>query len=438
MISRRRLLMAGLGAAGIGVATPARAGEPVVQRLANGLTVIIEPDRRARRVGVALRYSVGVRHEPRGYRQIAHLAEHLMFRGSAHVEPAMHFGHLAAAGAHSVGGFTAWDCTVLHETVPTGALPLALWLESDRMGFALDRVGERDVELEREILRNEARQRHGGDPIRLRTRLLAQRIFPSDHPYHREVENPERFAEPDIDAIGLADVAWFMQQYYRPERATLALVGDVDPSEVLSLVRRYFESLRSHGPDPVDDRPPFRRLDGSTDERIATSQGRAALSLGWPTAPLGTSEDAALDVIARHLTRPDGPLRKALVDRQLATRAHARQHSFELASIFEVSASASELTPVSAVAEAADQALETLHRHGITPARRDLLVARMALDARRGMESFGARAMKLATTGLTLRRHVARYEAVTPAAIEAVLTEALPRGRRASVAVWPA
>ena len=168
VLSRRRLLAAGLGAglgAGVaGLAPSALArGRALTRRLGNGLTVAVEGEPRAPRIGVAVAYGVGQRHDPIGYRQLAHLVEHLLFQGSAHVPEDGHFGILEAHGVTEQGGFTGGDRTIVYQELPKSALPVALWLEADRMAYMLHHADPAGIALQREVGRNEGRQRGPGE-----------------------------------------------------------------------------------------------------------------------------------------------------------------------------------------------------------------------------------------------------------------------------------
>ena len=189
--------------------------------LPNGLTTLVHTDRKSPVVGVTVYYRVGSKHEPRGRTGFAHLFEHLMFTGSENVE---NFDvPLEAAGSTSTNGSTSTDRTNYVETVPTGALDLALFMESDRMGYLLGAVDQEKLDRQRGVVQNEKRQ---GDnqPYGLVRYKLSDGLLPVGHPYRHSTIG----SMADLDAAGLADVhKWFID-HYGPNNVVLALAGDID------------------------------------------------------------------------------------------------------------------------------------------------------------------------------------------------------------------
>ncbi|MEQ9317969.1 MAG: insulinase family protein, partial [Polyangiaceae bacterium] len=187
---RRRALWAGAAGAALGaIVGPrvARAGAPSIRRLANGLVVAVEEDHRAPRVGIAVAYDVGQRDDPPGYQGLAHMVEHLLFQGSANVPEDGHFKILERLGATDQGGFTGLDRTIVYEELPAHAWGVGLWLESDRMAYMLRHADERGVAMQREVIRNEWRQRGGDNAVPNRLALATQLMYPLGHPYRVEI-----------------------------------------------------------------------------------------------------------------------------------------------------------------------------------------------------------------------------------------------------------
>ena len=191
---------------------------PIVeQRLANGLRVIASPDHGAPSVAVNLWYDVGSRDEEPGRTGFAHLFEHIMFQGSAHVPSGQHIGLLQAAGA-AVNATTWFDRTNYFETLPTGGLDLALWLEADRLGSLLDALTQESLDNQREVVKEERRQRYDNVPYGDAMELLNALTFPADHPYgHTTIGSMD-----DLNAATLADVQAFFRTHYRPSNAVLS------------------------------------------------------------------------------------------------------------------------------------------------------------------------------------------------------------------------
>jgi zinc protease len=196
---------------------------PIVEhRLGNGLRVIASPDHGAPSVAVNLWYDVGSRDEEPGRTGFAHLFEHIMFQGSAHVPSGQHIGLLQAAGA-SVNATTWFDRTNYFETLPTGGLDLALWLEADRLGTLLDALTQESLDNQREVVKEERRQRYDNVPYGDAMELLNALTFPPDHPYgHTTIGSMD-----DLNAATLADVQSFFRTHYRPSNAVLSVVGGV-------------------------------------------------------------------------------------------------------------------------------------------------------------------------------------------------------------------
>src|SRR5437016_4593312 len=216
-------------------------------QLPNGLTVILSEDHRAPVVGVDLWYHVGAVDERPGRSGFAHLFEHLMFQGSKHLhgDERTVFAVLERNGATNLNGSTDWDRTNYFETMPSDRLELALWLESDRMGFLLDTVDQTKLDTQRDVVRNERRQSIENVPYGRAEERLVQLLFPEAHPYYGYVIG----SHADLMAASLADVQDFFRTYYAPNNASLAIVGDFRPAEVKPLVEKYFGPL-PRGPQP--------------------------------------------------------------------------------------------------------------------------------------------------------------------------------------------
>ena len=219
--------------------------------LDNGLDVLIHEDHGCPIVAVNLWYHVGSKNEKPGRTGFAHLFEHLMFEGSQHYDTG-YFHPLQEAGA-LLNGSTNADRTNYWEVVPRNALELALWMESDRMGYLLPALTDAKFENQREVVLNERRQNYENRPYGFASMAVVEALYPPDHPYHWMTIG----GADDIRAARLDDVRAFFQTYYRPRNASLALAGDVDTDEALAMVTRYFGDLDAGDqPPPVDAAPP--------------------------------------------------------------------------------------------------------------------------------------------------------------------------------------
>jgi predicted Zn-dependent peptidase len=219
---------------------------PVERRtLANGLRVVLSVDDSAPVVAVNLWYGVGSRNEPPGLTGFAHLFEHMMFQGSEHVPKGGHFDLIERAGG-SLNATTWFDRTNYYETLPSHQLDLALWLESDRMGWMLPAMTEEKLRNQREVVKNEKRQRYDNQPYGDWDERLQRLVYPTDHPYHHPVIG----SMDDLDAATLDDVASFFRTFYVPNNAVLTVCGDFDPRRALDSIERWFGEIPPRGPLP--------------------------------------------------------------------------------------------------------------------------------------------------------------------------------------------
>jgi zinc protease len=225
--------------------------------LANGLRVVLHPDRSLPLVAVNLWYHVGSKNERPGRTGFAHLFEHMLFQGSEHVGTNDHFRYVQQVGGVA-NGSTWYDRTNYYETLPGHQLDLGLWLESDRMGFLLPAITAENLETQRQVVMNERRQRVENQPYGRAGERLRELLYPPDHPYHWPVIG---YME-DIAAATLDEVRAFFRTYYAPNNAVLTLAGDLDPASALERVEAYFGEISAGPPLPplapsVGDPPPL-------------------------------------------------------------------------------------------------------------------------------------------------------------------------------------
>ena len=254
--------------------------------LANGLTVLVHTDRKAPIVGVTTYYRVGSKHEPKGRTGFAHLFEHLFFGGSENVP---NFDvPLESAGSTATNGSTWYDRTNYVETVPTGALPLALFMESDRMGHLLGAVTQDKLDKQRGVVQNEKRQ---GDnqPYGLDDYLIGDGLFPVGHPYRHSTIG----SMADLDAAGLADVRKWFTDHYGPNNAILALTGDIDAATARPLVERWFGDLKP-GPEVANPVAPPVTLAAPVNEELKDQVPVTRLYRAWSGPGLNDRETLAL------------------------------------------------------------------------------------------------------------------------------------------------
>jgi predicted Zn-dependent peptidase len=220
----------------------------IEHRLGNGLRLVLSEDHLNPVAAICLWYDVGSRHEVRGRTGLAHLFEHLMFQGSAQVEGNGHFELVQGAGG-SLNGTTSFERTNYFETMPAHQLELAFWLEADRMGSLLAALGEESLQNQRDVVKNERRQRYDNVPYGTAFERMIALAYPEGHPYHHTPIG----SMADLDAVTLVDARAFFRANYAPDNAVLAVVGDIDPEQTRRWVEKYFGSI-----PPSDGKVPPR------------------------------------------------------------------------------------------------------------------------------------------------------------------------------------
>ena len=305
--------------------------------LPNGLEVILHEDHRIPEVAVDVWYKVGSKDEADRRTGFAHLFEHVMFQGSKHVPEDKHFEYLQKAGVSNANGSTSQDRTNYFEVVPSNQLELALWLESDRMGFLLDRPGFKEtIDVQRDVVKNERRQRVENRPMGLVERVELEALYPPAHPYHHEVIGSME----DLTAASVDDVKGFFRTFYVPNNATLVIAGDFDREKTKALVEQYFAPIPRGGPVP---RRPAVMPPVPTPHTIAMEAKvqQPQLTLAFPTPANFAAGDRELDVLANVLGNGKSSrlYKKLVYDLKIAQAVSATQDSSMLASTFEITAS---------------------------------------------------------------------------------------------------
>ena len=407
--------------------------------LPNGLEVILREDHRLPIVAVNLWYHVGPANETAGRTGFAHLFEHMMFQGSGHVGDDQHFKLLEGAGASMINGTTDFDRTNYMEDIPSNQLELALWLESDRMGFLLDRLDQPKLSNQQDVVRNERRQSVENQPYGLVEEELFHQLFPQGHPYYASVIGSHQ----DIQAAKLEDVKDFFRRYYAPNNASLAIVGDIDVARTKALVEKYFGSL-SRGPavPAVDAKtPPI------TSERRAVVKDKVELPrvyLAWITPSIFQPGDAEADLTARILggSKASRLYRSLVFDKKIAQTVTANQQSLALGSVFQISATAKPGHTAEELEKAIDAELASYAANG--PTAEELAAAQNALYSSTVLSlenygSFGGVANRLNLYNHFLKdpgylnHDLARYAALTPASLKAFAAAHLQPSHRVVV-----
>jgi zinc protease len=311
--------------------------------LSNGLDVILHEDHSVPVAAVNVWYHVGSKDESPGRTGFAHLFEHIMFEGSKHHNRDF-FEPLQEAGAN-VNGSTNNDRTNYYENVPSNYLELALWLESDRMGFLLEALDEKRFDIQREVVKNERRQSYENRPYGLAALEMRKALFPPNHPYSW----PTIGSQEDLDAASLEDVKAFFRRHYAPNNASLAIAGDIDPEAARRLVERYFGDLPPAAPVPRVQRwTPY--LDGDLHLRMEDRVQLERVFFSWVAPPRFDPDEAPLDVLVSVLAEgKSSRLHRHLVyERQIARDVGAYYAAQEIAGEIRVDAT---VAPGQSVAE---------------------------------------------------------------------------------------
>ena len=262
--------------------------------LDNGLRVVFSEDHTNPVVTVNLWYDVGSRNERQGRTGLAHLFEHMMFQGSQNVPANAHVAQLERIGG-SMNASTWLDRTNYYNTVPSEWLELVLWLESDRMGFFLPALTQEKLDNQREVVKNERRQRVDNQPYGDWDERLQMLVYPPDHPYHHSVIG----SMDDLDAASLQDVGDFFSTYYAPDNAVLTLCGDFEPDQARELIARYFGTIpRGPGAPPLPGTPVPQPLKLGREVRDTVRGGvpLPRVYVAYRVPPYGRPEFYAADV----------------------------------------------------------------------------------------------------------------------------------------------
>ncbi|MBT8063967.1 MAG: insulinase family protein [Gammaproteobacteria bacterium] len=360
--------------------------------LDNGLTVIVHEDRKAPIVAVGVWYHVGSKDERPGKTGFAHLFEHIMFEGSENHDDRFS-KPLELVGATSLNGTTWLDRTNYFENVPTPALELALWLESDRMGHLLGVVTQEKLDQERGVVKNEKRQGDNQPYGKVNYRIL-EGLFPPGHPYrHSTIGSMD-----DLDAASLEDVHQWFRDYYGAANTVLVLAGDIDAATGKALAEKYFGHIPA-GP-PVTRLKRWVPVKTETIREVMYDRVPQIRSIRNWAVPGWTERDRALLTLAAHVLG-DGKnarLNRALVyELQLATEVAVSVQPFELASLFSIDTTLAPDIALEQVDDIIDQEVERFLRDG--PGEEELARARTKILARvvRGLERVGGFSGKATT-----------------------------------------
>ncbi len=424
-------------------AAQARLEVPYTQfTLPNGLHVIIHEDHRVPIVSVNTWYHVGSSRERPGRTGFAHLFEHLMFMGSGHVKPGEFDDLLEAAGGTN-NGSTEMDRTNYWIDVPSNALELALFLESDRMGYLLDAMTPQTVDAQRDVVKNERRQSYENRPYGMAEITLTEMLFPEGHPYHWPVIG----YMPDLTAAGYDDVVNFFKKYYASANASLVIAGDVETAAARRLVEKWFSDVKP-GARVEPQTIPGVALESVQKRTITDRVQLPRLYLAWITPRHLEPGDAALDMVAEILAGgKNSRLYKRLVyEMQAAQDVSAQQLSAALASSFQIVATPRPGHSVDELQRVIDEEIEKLQREPPTAHELERSLNQIEASFFTRMERVGGffgKANQLnayyTETGDPdwFNEDLSRYRALSPADVQAAASAFLPRDRRVELTVVP-
>jgi zinc protease len=426
----------------------ARASDPEIKfqkyQLPNGLTVILSEDHRLPQIAVDVWYHVGAANQTPGHSGFAHLFEHMMFSGSKHVQPSP-IQVLEAVGASGLNGTTNFDRTNYFEVVPANQLAVALWVESDRMGYLLDTLDEKKLKVQRDVVSNEKRQNYDNRPYGPSGLRLCDLLFPKPHPYYECVIGDIA----DIQAASVEDVRQFFRTWYGPQNASLAIVGDFDPKVARDLVQKYFGSIpRGADAKPADvPQPAIGRMIKETLEDKLAEVPR--LILAWKGVRQYTDDEPSGDVLADVLgSGKTSRLYKALVfEKQLASGVNASNVTQGIGGWFQVTITAARGHTLDEIRPVVSDILGQIQQQGPTAqeverAKRNIIAGRLRTVERIG--GFGGKADLLNNYEIFLGdpgylpKDIARYRAVTPRSVQSFAKQFLVPLERIELDVVPA
>jgi len=411
-------------------------------RLDNGLSVILHQDRSVPVVSVNVWYRVGSANEEPGRTGLAHLFEHLMFEGSKHV-PTGEFDRLLEAAGGSNNATADNDRTFYYEDLPSNALELALYLESDRMGYLLEGLSQETLDNQRDVVKNERRQRYDDAPYGRAWLELDTLLFPAGHPYSWSGIG----SMADLSATTFEDVARFFRTYYVPNNASVSVAGDIDLDEAERLVRKWFSEIPRGTPvEPLSVSEPA--LDRVVRKTLTDRVQIPRLFLAWLTPKAFAADEPALEVAAAILADGKGSrLNQALVyGRELAQDVSAYQDGRALAGSFQVIATAKPGVSLDTIQAAIDHELDRLRTTPPDAAELARVINGIEASFYRAMERVGSyrgKALQLNAYYNAVGEpdyfaaDLARYKAVTPAAVQAAVAQYLSRDRRVELQVVP-
>lgn len=410
-----------------------------LHKLDNGLTVILHEDHTVPMVTVDVWYHVGSSYEKVKRTGFAHLFEHIMFEGSGNVKEGDFDNFLEAVGGNN-NGSTTTDRTNYYETLPSNALDIALFLESDRMGYLPDAMTPGKVDGQRDVVKNERRQSYENRPYGMAFQTIVENIFPKDHPYNWPVIG----YMDDLTAASYEDVLEFFKRYYTPNNAVLVIAGDIEPMKALEKVKHWFHEIPAGQPVVRPTAPPVV-VNHPTPIVLEDNVQLPRLYLTYVTPARYTAGDAEMDVVADLLSNgKNSRLYKRLVyELQIAQNVVAYQNGMALNSLFQIQVTARPGVVLTQIQTVIDEEIAKLSNQA--PSERELqrVINQNETNILAQMESSMAKAELLQAyyrfTGNPdwLNEDLSRYKAITPNDVSAVTRTYLDPQKRLILSVVP-
>ena len=399
--------------------------------LPNGLTVILAQNRATPTVTVDLWYHVGSKNEAAGRSGFAHLFEHVMFTGSGNVPYGMHDRMTEGVGGNN-NGSTNHDRTNYFENIPSNYLETALWMEADRMGFLLDALDSAKFVAQRDIVQNERRQGVDNQPYGRANEIMLAAMYPAGHPYSWDVIGSMN----DLLVAPLEDVKSFFRQYYAPNNATMAIVGDFDPVQTKQWVARYFADIPR---GKAIERPNAQPVTLAGERRLLYEDRVQVprLYLRWPTVGVKHDDRFPLQVLTSILAGPrTARLTKTLVyDQQSAATVVAVLTPSESVGHFSVVVTPRPGNSLSSIEATVDSVLTRLKEEGPTADELKRATAGAEYGFVSNLESNFGKAETLLQGSVFFgdpgyfRRALPKIQSVTAADVKRVANKYLTAGR---------
>ena len=422
-------------AAPLAAAVPA-AAPPLIPVLAwqrftlpNGLTVVVHEDHKAPVVAVSVWYHVGSANEPKGKTGFAHLFEHLMFQGSENHRDEF-FRPFELVGATDMNGTTWLDRTNYFETVPTTALDMALWMESDRMGHLLGAIGQKELDEQRGVVQNEKRQDENQPYGRVDELILAE-AFPANHPYHHDTIG----SMADLNAASLEDVKQWFRDYYGAANTVVVLAGDVTPAQAREKMLRYFGDI-GPGPRVPHPQPWVAPRTTSTRGTMTDNVAQVRIYREWNVPPRTDAEIDPLKLAAAVLGggKTSRLYQRLVVRDKLADSVSVDIEPHALASLFELQVDVKQGVDPARVEAAVAEEWSRFLAEGPSADELDREKTSLRAGFVRGLEKVNTQATLLAEGELyahdpdAYRKHFERLMAATPAGVQAAARKWIARG----------